>query len=256
MDSPTTASAHAPPAVQQLTVGILSSPHSSGGCRRQSPGGGFLAPPSPSFGLACAEPDDGSVHTNSTGDDGAAERAASCILDLEAIKRSGTSPCSPLVEVAMNLPGDDAPGTGQATPETGDEMDESQQQAATEERLTAAASSLRRGSQSMARHASMRRHGTNLSRRVPCSPTNRTSPRRVASYRRQGSNVQAVAVRRGSKGGGPATATGAAAAPDGLPTDCRKSPVALGSGVRPLDSPSQSPRKASSSGTGSDASGK
>eukprot|EP00756_Hemistasia_phaeocysticola_P015699 Hpha_TRINITY_DN15428_c0_g1::TRINITY_DN15428_c0_g1_i1::g.174026::m.174026 len=90
--------------------------------------------------------DDGSeTRTNSTGDDGAAERAASAVLELGLINRRKSS----IVDV-----GSDGPGTGQATPEGEKASDD----AGVGSRLQAASSQLsqqRRGSLQLSRNGSI-----------------------------------------------------------------------------------------------------
>eukprot|EP00756_Hemistasia_phaeocysticola_P009966 Hpha_TRINITY_DN14975_c0_g1::TRINITY_DN14975_c0_g1_i1::g.142869::m.142869 len=77
--------------------------------------GGGMTLMTPSFGPGVSEHhSDGedSVHTNSTGDDGAADAAASAVLDLSLIRRGGrSSPASPLVGKD-----DDGAATGDNTP--------------------------------------------------------------------------------------------------------------------------------------------
>eukprot|EP01065_Artemidia_motanka_P001735 TRINITY_DN10807_c1_g1_i1.p1 TRINITY_DN10807_c1_g1~~TRINITY_DN10807_c1_g1_i1.p1 ORF type:complete len:172 (+),score=44.63 TRINITY_DN10807_c1_g1_i1:64-579(+) len=119
--------------------------------------GGTLA--SPVFSRH--DDDTGSIHTNSTGDDGAADAAASAVLDLTLIRSRSSMPAS-AVEAAPADDDGDGPGTGQATP-----AEQQQPAPDTENRLSQVASALRRPSLSRlgsTRRLSLRRPSSSVPR--------------------------------------------------------------------------------------------
>eukprot|EP01062_Namystynia_karyoxenos_P058569 TRINITY_DN50092_c0_g1_i1.p2 TRINITY_DN50092_c0_g1~~TRINITY_DN50092_c0_g1_i1.p2 ORF type:complete len:294 (+),score=31.75 TRINITY_DN50092_c0_g1_i1:97-978(+) len=216
-----------------------------------SPPGPELTCPSPSFGRQLSEAGDeeASVHTNSTGDDGAADAAASAILDLEQIRKSQSmsglqSPTPPRParldscladadvddleervptgeEDAATGPGT-APGSAPGSPSPGPDFSASRQ--------------LRRPSNSSAPRVSprgsspMQRAGTGLlgrpqqqSRGRTLSPSHRSRsvrspPRRQASYR-----------------GGSQSSSSPQRQPDGIPSDCVPAGVAAPLILQPVE---------------------
>jgi len=157
----------------------------------------------PTFGRNIS--DDGSTHTNSTGDDGAADAAASAVLDLSLIRRSPASPAR-----------DGAQSDGsRATGDTGNSDNNTDPGNQLESMPSGGLSPMDRSGM-MERQTSCRRYGSstglspraltkrhgnslriNNSRRC-LSPVGRSPPKRQQSYRGRPVSQQ----------------------PDGLPTDC------------------------------------